>query len=102
MPTLSHGNGGQFPALMSGVFRSSDSELGIFVVNDSGKKHEFQVELELTRHGMAAGTIVDVEAIAPDGASQQVLGKAKGTVSLKDSLPARDTSMFRLKPTARR
>ena len=61
-----------------------------------------QVELELTRHGMAAGMIVDVEAIAPDGASQQLLAKAKGTVSLKDSLPARDTTMSPLKPTARR
>ncbi len=92
----------QFPALMSGVFRSDDGDLGVFVVNASREDLDFQADLDLTRYGMAAGTVVDVDALAPDGASQRVLSRAKGIVSLKSSLPGHHMTMFRLKPTARR
>ncbi len=93
---------GRFPALMSGVFRSHDGELGIFVVNAGRKDLTFQADLDLAQYGMPAGTIVDVDTFAPDGASQNVLNKAKGVVSLKGSLPAHGLTMFRLKPTAGR
>ncbi len=84
----------QFPALMSGVFRSHDGELGIFVVNAGGEDLEFQADLDPARHGMAADTIVDVYTIAPDGASKNVLSWANGVVQLKGSLPAHGLTMF--------
>ncbi len=91
-----------FPALMSGVFRSEDGDLGIFVVNASTKHLKFQAELDPTRYGMAADTIVDLDAFAPDGASRQVLSRAKGIIPLKGSLPGHHMTMFRLKSAARR
>ncbi len=94
-------SGAQFPALMSGVFRSPDGELGVFVVNASNQALEFQAELDPARYGMPAGTVVDVDTFAPDGASKNVLSKAKGKVTLKGTLPGHGISMFRLKPTAR-
>ena len=93
--------GGEFPALMSGVFGSEDGELGIFIVNAGTRDLEFQAELDPARHGMAADTIVDVDTFAPDGTSRQVLSKAKGIVPLKGSLPGHHMTMFRLKPTGR-
>ncbi len=93
--------GGGFPALMSGVFRSEDGELGIFVVNAGRKDVKFHAELDPARYGMPAGTIVDVDTFAPDGGSQQVLSKAKGIVPLKGSLPGHDVTMFRLRPATR-
>ncbi len=91
-----------FPALMSGVFRSEDGDLGIFVVNAGSDDLEFQAELDPTRYGMAADTIVDVDAFAPDSAYQQVLSNVKGIVPLTGSLAGHHMTMFRLKPTARR
>jgi len=87
----------QFPALMSGVFRSDDGELGIFVVNASAKKLKFQADLDPTRYGMAPNAAIDVDSIASDGTSKNALRNAKGVVSLKGSLPAHGVTMFRLR-----
>jgi len=102
MPMLPYKFDAQFPALTSGVFRSDDGELGVFVVNASREDLDFQSDLDLTRYGMAPGTVVDVDALAPDGTSQLVLSKAKGLVPLKGSLAGRHMTMFRLRPTDRR
>ncbi len=101
MPMLSYKDDGQFPALMSGVFRSDDGELGIFMVNAGGRKLEFQAKLDPTRYGMAANATIDVDTIASDGTSKKVLSKAKGIVTLKGSLPAHGLTMFRLESTGR-
>ena len=91
-----------FPALMSGVFRSEDGELGIFIVNAGANDLAYVTTLEPTRYGMAEDTAIDVESIASDGTSKNMLSKAKGAVTLKDSLPAHGVTMFRLKAAARR
>jgi len=97
MPMLPYGRDGRFPVLMSGVFHSDDGELGIFVVNAGAAPLEFQAKLDPTRYGMVAKAAIDVESIASDGASENVLGRAKGIVKLKGSLPARGMTMLRLK-----
>ncbi len=106
MPMLPHvsdnGSKGQFPALMNGVFRTDNGELGVFVINASGADLEFQVDLDLAQYGMPADTVVDVDTFAPDGTSKHVLSKAKGAVELKGSLPGRGITMFRLRPTTDR
>ena len=94
--TLRKGLSGEFPALMSGVFRSEDGELGVFVVNAGTKKLEFQAELDPTHYGMGANAAMDMDTIASDGTSKKVLSKAKGVVALKGSLPAHGLTMFRL------
>ena len=93
--------GARFPALMSGVFRCDDGELGIFVVNAGSEEVKFQVDVDPTRHGMPPGTIVDMDTISPEGASRQALNKVKGIVRLQASLPGHHMTMFRLKPTVR-
>jgi len=92
---------GQFPALMSGVFRTDNGEIGVFVVNASSKDVAFQTELDTARYGMPAGTAVDVDSVAPQGATRNVSRTVKGVVSLKGSLPGHGMTMFRLKPSAR-
>ncbi len=93
--------GGRFPALMSGVFRAQDGDLGVFVVNASSSDLEFKADLDPTRYGMAANATIDVDTIAPDGATTKVLSKVKGNVPLKGSLPAHNVTMFLIKPKDR-
>ena len=97
MPMLAYGKNGQFPALMSGVFRSNDGELGVFVVNAGTKGLDFQADMDLTRYGMTADTIVDVDKITSGGTSQKVLSKQKAMVVLKGLLPAHGITMFLLR-----
>ena len=90
-----------FPALMNGVFRSDDGELGIFIVNASTQEHHVEIKLDPARHGMPVGTIVHVNAVAPDGTHRQVLDAAKGIVPLRASLGVHGVAMFRLRAAAR-
>jgi hypothetical protein len=87
---------------MSGAFRSEDGELGIFVVNASRQDLDFRAHVDLTRHGIPKGRIVDVDTFAPDGTSRQILSKAKGIVPLKGSLPGHRMTMFQIKPAVER
>ena len=101
VPMLSYKDVGRFPALMSGVFRCDDGELGIFVVNAGAEVVEFQAQLDPGRHGMSAGAVVGVDTVASDGTTRNVASGIKGVVLLKGSLPARGATMFRVKPAAR-
>ncbi len=101
MPMLTYKQGGEFPALMSGVFRSEDGELGIFIVNASSDEQKFEADIKLARHGMTKDAVVDVDSITSDGTSKNILSKAKGKVTLKGTLPGRGITMYRLKPAAR-
>ena len=92
----------ELPALMSGVFRSDDDALGVFVVNASAKSLEFQAEMDPVRYGMQEGEAVAVDAFTPEGGSERVVNEAKGIVPLSGTLPAHSATMFRLKPTVRR
>ena len=97
VPLLKYGrDGGEFPALMSGVFLSEDGELGIFVANASGDELAFKAGLDLARHGLDADAVVDLERIAPDGAAEQILAAARSPVPLEATLAARDIAMFRI------
>ena len=98
MPVLAHPNGGRFPALWSGVFRDVDGELGVFIVNASSEPVAFEAAMDLARHGMAAGVMVDVTAIAPDGAATPFQNEAAGTATLRGTLPGRRITMFRIRP----
>ena len=92
----------EFPALMSGVFRSDRQELGIFVVNASRDTLEFRAELDATRYGMSADVLVDVDTFAPDGTSRPMLRRTKGTIPLEDTLPGHHVTMFRLRSSSQR
>ena len=91
---------GKFPALMSGVFRSEDSDLGIFVVNASGDELSFRADLDPRSYGLAEGSSVDVSMIAPQGESEQVGTRTTPDLILNGSLPAHHMTMFRLRPQA--
>jgi len=101
MPMLSY-KGGKFPALMSGVFRSEDGELGIFVVNVSSDQQKFETDIDLARYGMTKDAVVDLDSITSDSTSKNVLNKAKGKVTLKGALPGHGITMFRLRPAVER
>jgi len=92
--------GAEFPALMSGVFRSPEGDLAVFLVNAGTSDLAFRAEVDLARYGMPAGTAVRVDAFAPDGASRQVAAGTTGPIPLEGSLPGRRVTMFRLRPTS--
>jgi len=98
MPMLLYGNKkGRFPSLMSGVFRSDDGEVGIFMANAGANDLRYEAKVNPAQYGMPADAAIDVESIASDGASRNVLSKARGIVTLKGTLPAHGVRMFRLK-----
>ena len=101
MPMMTYKRGGDFPTLWSGVFRNVEGELAVFIVNAGRAAIDFQTDLDPGRHGMPDGSVVDVDSIAPNGATAAVHRAVKGTVVLKGSLPGRGITMFRLRPATR-
>jgi len=90
--------GMRYPALMSGVFRSRQTELGVFVVNASGSELNFRSALDPGRYEMPSETPLAIDSIAPDGSSRPVYTGARGTVLLEGTLPSHHIVMFRLRP----
>ena len=88
----------ELPALMSGVFRSEDGDLGIFVANTGDEDLAYQADIDPARYGLPTDAVFDVDTFSPDSATQNVLREAKGVVPLEGSLPAHRLTMFRLKP----
>jgi hypothetical protein len=87
----------ELPALMSGVFRSEDDQLGIFVVNTGREELAFEAEVDPARYGLPEDVAVDVDTFAADGTLQGVLRDANGAVPIKGSLPGHRVTMFYLK-----
>ena len=87
----------EFPALMNGVFRADDGDLGAFIVNASGQPQSFEAELEPTRYALAADAMLDVYKISADGSTEESQSGATGTVVLKETLAPRDVTLFVVK-----
>lgn len=100
MPMLSYKSGGEYSALMSGVFRIDDGSLGVVVVNASRNETSFQAELDPAQYEFASGTVLSVESIASNGSTQRIAQRTDGKVKLNGSLEPHGVTMFRLKPVA--
>jgi len=88
----------ELPALLSGVFRSQEGELGIFIVNISNEEISFASEMELARHGMTSAT-AKVETVSPTGEVKVYGAGTGGRVTLQGTLPPRHVTMFRVTAT---
>jgi hypothetical protein len=86
------------PALLCGVFRSQDGEVGVFIVNISAGEMSFASDVELASYGLAPGAAVDVESISPEGAAKAYAQGVTRKIALRGRLPARDVMMFFIKP----
>ena len=89
----------QFPALMNGVFRSTDGELGVFVVNVSDAEIPFEADLDLAAYGIPPNARVTVDIIAPDSSIQKGSGSVQGAIQIKGSLPGHQITLFRIRIT---
>jgi hypothetical protein len=98
MPMLSLKDGAQFPALRSGVFRSDNGEIGVFIVNASNQEVQFKSELDPAQYGISSETTLRVDTFTPNGGSHTAVDGAKGAVDLAGTLPAHTIKMMRLKP----
>ena len=58
---------------MSGVFRSTRGQIGVFLVNVGGDAQAVDAQLDPAAYGFAAEDRIDVDAIAPGGAVQAML-----------------------------
>ena len=102
VPELTISTGGQyrhagiFPVLTSGVFRSADNALGIFVVNAGRSDLQFRADIVPARHGLANDLALDVASITPDGNRTEVLSNVTGEFTLDATLPARGVTMFHI------
>ncbi len=88
---------GHFPLLFHGVFRSHTGEVGIFLVNAGGESINFAFDLDPACHGMDAEATFEVDQIAPDGETSQVIAGKKGPLELAGSLAARGATMFHVR-----
>ena len=90
------------PALLSGVFRTQDEELGVFIVNIGADEISFASDAELTNYGLAAGAAVDIEILSPEGTVRPYAQAVTGKIALRGRLPAHHVTMFRVKPQSLR
>ena len=95
---LKHGKSGDFPALMSGVFSNGDSELGVFITNAGKTNRKFSANLDLSRYGLSAETVVSVDIISHGGKVIPLQQKVKGRVLLTATVPGRGIMMVHIKP----
>ena len=95
---LKHGKNGEFPALMSGVFRNGDGELGVFITNASGASKKFSANLDLARYGLSAESVVSVDTISHEGKVIPLRQKVPGRVLLTATVPGRGIMMVHIKP----
>ena len=100
MPMLKYTEDSLFPALMNGVFRTQDGQLGIFVANASTEYLDFEASFDPVRHGLATDAIVDVDNISWEGQTESIHSGVSGIWTLRGSLPGHGLTMFRIKPAA--
>jgi len=100
MPMLDHVNDyrmkARFPALTSGVFRTQDGELGIFVVNIGGEDLLFRANLDTTLYCTMINAMDRRESISRDGVSKPATAKTRDVVWLKGNLNSHTITMFRI------
>jgi hypothetical protein len=87
---------GGFPALMSGVFRGENGDLGIFIVNASANPIPLKYTVALDHYGMDAKSIVDVDRVTATGDVTSVSRNVKTPVELAGSLAGRSVIMHHL------
>ena len=81
---------------MSGVFRSENGALGVFLANASGEDQQYRADLDLRACGWPEGATVGVKQIDSSGNVHEALKAAKGGVTLQGSLPGHGLTMFRI------
>ena len=84
------------PVLQSGVFRASDGEIGLFIVNMSAEELSFSATITLSDYGIARNTPCDVESITWDGKHQMEQRAINETATLSRALPDRSVIMYRI------
>ena len=87
---------GGFPALMSGVFRGENGDLGIFIVNASANPMPFSSTVALDYYGMGTDSTVDVDRVTSAGNVTSVFRNVKTPVELAGSLSGRSIIMHHL------
>lgn len=87
----------ELPALVSGVFRARDGELGVFIVNMGRTELAFAADIELQRYGFSLDSKVQVERVSPDGAVAPHGRPGTGQIALEGAAPGRRVIIFRLK-----
>ena len=101
LPTLRYTRGGEYPALMSGVFRTEAGELGVFVANAGREDIAWSAELERARYDVPEGIALDVDLISHEGNVQAGDRGVRGAVRLEGRLPGREIAMVHLRPAAK-
>jgi hypothetical protein len=97
MPMLIYNPGVEFAALMSGVFRSADGELGIFIVNAGSNDLAYSFHLNRAKYGLPNDATVTVDAITPDGSSRAIHNRLSGDIALSGNLKGHGIAMFKVR-----
>ena len=84
----------RLPVLQTGVFRSPQGKLGVFVVNVGPEPVDYEAVLPLDDYGLSPGRGHTAVRVDNDGTRQVVGTGVKGEVRLSGSLPARGVTMF--------
>lgn len=98
VPTVKHRYSGEFPALMSGVFKSVGGELGVFITNASANAVKFSARMDLSHYRQTTETVVRVDVISPQGKVVQLDKQFTGAVLLRATIPGHGVAMYRISP----
>jgi hypothetical protein len=88
----------ELPALQSGVFRSEDGEVGIFIVNVSQEDIRFRFSLDLARYGLTGAEAWDIERITCDGDAHVESRAVREKTEISGILGGRMPMMYRIRP----
>jgi len=89
----------ELSALFSGVFRSDDGEIGVFIVNAGRQDCRVQAAMNLGKHALSDGSMSRLEAIAPDGSVKRLQGMVSQG-SIRATVGARQALMLRSRDRA--
>ena len=80
----------ELPALLSGVFRSQDGDLGVFIVNASDNPAAFRFELTPERYPLSPSKSYRVSVLNESGEAVRRETPSKGKVEFNSEIGARD------------
>ena len=89
----------KLPVLQSGLFRSTDGEVGVFIVNMSAEKLSFSAGVKFADYEPSAHEAYDIESITHDGKHETERRATKKSTSLARTLPPRSVIMYRIIPS---
>jgi hypothetical protein len=95
MPMIAYKPGGEFAALMSGVFRTDDGSIGVFIANASRDNMEFSTTIDRADYSLPDGNLI-IQRVSADGGMEDITHDPSKPITLTGNISGHDIVMFRI------